>query len=268
MGIPGPPVGVEGGGHIHVRVMVLSLEGQHACAVSVVQGILHPLHLQGVKVDAHEVAAVVGDYQVAPPDHGAVLHAEPEAVSCGYAVRVVLCALIAPLCHLRAYGDSPCGFVVICVELYKVQYSAFAGVYKGIRLGVHKGRAVKVGKSPYSEGVLLAELIKHRAVYEAYYEGVGGILALGRAVVAGADIHEGIAPRIQRARALEGEGGAYVVACLLPRFDVKEVYVAAHGGVYGLHKAVLLLGPVAHVHYALGGFRPANEQRLTRPAAA
>ena len=152
---------MEGGGHIHVRVMVLALEGQHACAVSVVQGILHPFHLQGVKVDAHEVAAIVGDYKVAPPDHGAVLHAEPEGVILRHACSVVLGPPVPPLRHLWAYGQSTGGFVVVGVELYQVQYAAFAGIYEGIRLSVHKGGAVKVGKSPYPEGVLLAELVKY-----------------------------------------------------------------------------------------------------------
>ena len=41
-----------------------------------------------------------------------------------------------------------------------------------------------------------------------------------------------------------------------------------HSGVYYLNKIGLVLGGIVEVHYALGFFWPADDERLSRPAGA
>ena len=98
---------------------------------------------------------------------------------------------------------------------------------------------------------------------------MGGTLAIILTVVAGAEIHQRIAARIERARTLEGIA-AHVdgVARAFAGVKVKEVNMAIHSGIYYFNKIGLILGGIVKVHYALGFFWPADDERLSRPAGA
>ena len=66
---------MERGTDVHIWMPVLQLQNRRA--VRIVEHVLHPDELKRIEVQAHEVAAVVADDEVLPPDDRRSLHADP-----------------------------------------------------------------------------------------------------------------------------------------------------------------------------------------------
>lgn len=83
--------------------------------------------------------AVISEYNMSSPYYGAILNAEPVSVTGANAGGIAAGALIAPLYYpSRVDRQRTRRLIILGIQLYKVQYAVFAGVYESIRLGIHK----------------------------------------------------------------------------------------------------------------------------------
>ena len=91
------PSKTEGGADVQVKMSVL--HGKHRGGVGVIQNVLYPHQLQGVQIQAHQIAAIVGHENIAVVDGCTVLHAKPVGSNTGSG------SVIMPF-HNRVRGDG------------------------------------------------------------------------------------------------------------------------------------------------------------------
>ena len=116
-----------------VEIKLAVLDRQNGCRVRIIEDILYPAEFQLVQIKAHQMSAIVSDKKVPLVYGGAVLHPEPVGATS------VSLAFVAPLYYATGlYGDLAFFLVVLCVQLYQIEYSVLAGLYQSIRLGVYK----------------------------------------------------------------------------------------------------------------------------------
>ena len=119
------------------------------------------------------------------------------------------------------------------------------------------------------EGIIgSAKLIQHGKIDQADGHGPGLHIGIVVVHIAGAQVEDGIAPRVQRARPFKGHVEIQRIAGGAAVRKVQEIHAAAGRGIDDLHKLRIVLGGLVHVHDALGALRPLYDQRLADPEAA
>ena len=131
------PAQTERGADIQVKVSVL--HRQNRSGVGVIQNILHPYKLQGIQIQAHQIAAVISNKKITVIDGCAVLHAKPVGTYAG------TCSVVAPFHNMiRIDGQGACFRGITGIQFDQIKNSVLAWIDQGICGSIHKGGGIKV----------------------------------------------------------------------------------------------------------------------------